>query len=560
MVYYVIIAAVLVTAAVIIYGAVSRRSIYKSVDRLEKWKSEISNKPVADEIAKVKDLKMSGETEEKFEEWRKEWDDILGRHLPDIEEALFDIEERANRYRFGKARVLIEGVDNQLQDMDAHIQKIFREVEQLIHSEEENRSGITENREMFGKLQGHLAENRLSLGSTAPVFERKLKEMEAAFTEFQEERDAGNYTKANQILSRVHTELKQEELNMSTVPGLLVDIETDICAECTELENGVQEMEQEGYILSHYDIRDKVKSIREELPELKKAVENLELERVQERLDEIRTFIEETYDSLEKEVEARRFVEENAPETREELTRLEEQASSLGEERRKVERSYRIPEDEQKRQEKVETSIQEALKEWRVFQDVQENQKQPFTGLKKNLEQLKKDIAGIDQSIRRSKEKLHTLRKDELKALETLRTLRRQLLRDRMTLERSYLPKVPSSLLNEMDAAGERLNAAASNLEESPVEMGRVNASVEDAEHYVQKVHQQLHATIDQAHLAERAIQLGNRHRSSSEVIHNALIEAESLFKKGYYDEAVNAAVQAVERKEPNAMQKLEMH
>ncbi|MGY4689210.1 septation ring formation regulator EzrA [Salibacterium sp. K-3] len=560
MVYYTMITAALIIAVVIIYGAVSRRGIYKSVDRLEQWKTEIASKPVADEIAKVKGLQMSGETEEKFEEWRKEWEDILGTHLPDIEEALFDIEEWANKYRFGKARSLADGVEKQLQDIDSHIQKIFREVGQLIHSEEENRAGITENREMLEKLREYLAENRLSLGSTAPVFDRRLKNMEDSIAEFEEEREAGNYSKANQILSRLHTELKQEEHNMGTVPALLVDIETDLPADCTELEKGLEEMEQEGYIVEHYDIPAEINNIRGELPDLKKAVENLELERVQERLQDIRTFMEETYRKLEKEVEARQFVEENTEEAREELTRLEEQVASLGEEREKVGESYRIPDEEQKRQEDVEKSMQNTLQEWRVFQDVQENRKQPFTGLKKTLEQLKKEMAGIDQSIRRSKEKLYMLRKDELKALETLRSLRRQLLRDRMTLERSYLPKVPSTLLNEMDAAEERLNAAASILEKTPVEMGRVNASVEDADHYVQKVHQQLHATIEQARLAERAIQFGNRYRSSSEVIHDALVEAEDLFKKGYYDEAVNTAVQAVERKEPHAMQKLEMN
>ncbi|MFZ4450676.1 septation ring formation regulator EzrA [Salibacterium aidingense] len=559
MVYYVIITLAFLIAIFIIYGAVSRRHIYKNVDRLEQWKTEIANQPVADEIAKVKGLTMSGETEEKFEEWRREWDEILGVHLPDIEEALFDIEEWANKYRFKKAKTHIEGVDNQLGEMESHIQTIFKEVEQLIHSEEENRSGISETQERFENLRRYLSQNWLSLGDTAPVLERRLKECETLFSSFHEEREAGNYSRANQILNELNTGMSREEEFMRTIPAVLVDIQSDLPAECAELEKGIEEMEEAGYVLAHYDFLTQIQQVREEFPDLQKAAVNLEVEWAQERLQQIRSFLEDTYKTLEKEVEARRFVEENVHETRQELSRLEEQVNSLAREREKVEVSYRIPGEEQQRQAEVEKNMQTALQEWRVFQDVQENKKQSFTGLKKSLDHIKKEMGSLEQNIRRSKEKLYTLRKDELKALDTLRSLRRQLLQDRMTLERSFLPKVPSSLLNEIDAAEERLEAASSILGEVPVELGRVNASVEDAEHYVNRVHQQLNATVEQAKLAERAIQYGNKYRSQSSSIDDSLKEAEGYFRKGYYDEAVNTAVQTLEQKEPNALKKLEI-
>ncbi|MDQ0298555.1 septation ring formation regulator [Salibacterium salarium] len=557
MIYYVILILALLIAGVIIYGALYRRNIYKAVDRLESWKTKIANKPVADEISKVKGLTMSGETEEKFEEWRKEWDDILGIQLPNVEEALFDIEEWANKYRFRTSKVHIEGVEQQLQDIDTHIAAIFQEVEQLIHSEEENRTGITDKQKQYENMRQFLSQNWLSLGKAALILEKRCKEMEKSFSAFYEEREAGNYKKANQILNQLHEEMTAEEERMHAVPAMLVEIEKDLPEECKELEQGIEEMEADGYKVDHYNFRTRIRESQEAFTEMTKAVSNLELEGIQDRIKEIRSFIEEAFNTLEKEVEARRYVEEQTPEAKQELVQLEEQINELEQEREKVQASYRIPDEEQQRQEKTAKNLQATFQQWRVFEDVKEHQKQSFSGLKKTLEQIKKEINNLEKSIRGSKEKLYTLRKDEVKALEMLKNLRRQLLRDQMTLQRSFLPKVPSSLLNEIDAAEERLEAAASILEEVPVEIGRVNGSVEDAEHHVNKVHQQLKATMEQARFAERAIQYGNKYRSSSAAVEEALLQAENYFRKGYYDEAVSTAIQAIEQKEPNAVDKI---
>ncbi|WP_158736569.1 septation ring formation regulator EzrA [Alteribacillus sp. YIM 98480] len=557
MMVYVILTAALIIAVIIIYGAVSRKKIYKEVDRLEQWKTKIANQPVADEIAKVKGLTMSGETEEKFEEWRKEWDDIVGSHLPDIEEALFDIEEWANKYRFRKSKELLEAVGVQLKDIDSHILNIFNEVEHLIHSEEENRTGITETKEKFSSIRQYITQNWLSLGRTARIFENHMNELKDMMAVFDQETEAGNYMKANHILNELNEKLRKTEQQVNEVPALLVEVEAELPEECKDVQYGMEEMESKGYQLDHFDFHSKLEEFRNEFPVLSKAVADLELERVQDRVQEIRNYFDHIYQTLEKEVEARRFVEVQTMEAREEIDRLEIQLNELQQEREKVKMSYRIPDEEDKRQKKAENGMEGTLKNWRVFRDMYEYRKQSFTGLKENLESLKQEINTLDKNIRNSKEQLYTLRKDELKALETLKTLRRQLLQDRMKLERSLLPKIPSILLNEVDAAEERLEAAVSALEEVPVEMGRVNAAAEDAEHLVNKVHQELRTTLEQARLAERAIQYGNKYRSQSLSIDEKLLQAEDHFRKGYYDEAVHTAIGAVEQKDPNALENI---
>ncbi|WP_240374601.1 septation ring formation regulator EzrA [Bacillus piscicola] len=554
MIVYIIIAAAVLIAAVIIYGAVFRRIIYKEVDQLEKRKTTIANQQVAEEIAKVKTLTMSGETEVKFEKWRDEWDEILEDHLPNIDETLFDIEEQANKYRFRSAREMLSMVDRQLQGIDEMIHTIFVEVEELIHSEEESREGITEIRARFLEMQKFISQNWRSLGSTATTFEAHLNELKEALAQFDVETEAGNYIKANHILKELGAQVTQEQTKLKQVPVLFIEIESDLPKEIQEAVDGMKEMETAGYELSHYDFHHQLQEIRRELPELYKSVGDLELDRVQGRIVEIRDYVDYIYDTLEAEAEARLFVEENIISVKKDMEDLVERLDDLEEEREKVKVSYRVPEEEEKKQQKAEEAMEESLKKWRVFMDLQENQKLPFIGLKSNLLEIQKDVKRIDHAVRQSRELLYTLREDELKALETLKEQRRKVLNDRMTLQRAMLPKIPASLLHELEEAGERLDAAWAAIEEMPVEMGNVNKLVGEAEQFVTKMHQQLRATMKQAKLAERAIQYGNKYRRHSEAVDEALEAAEDYFRRGYYDEAVTAAVQAIEKLDPNVL------
>jgi hypothetical protein len=94
-----------------IYNYAYRKKMYREIDRLEAWKIAIMNRPITDELSKVKQLNMTGETEQLFERWRQQWDDIVATRLPAVEEKLFDVEEFLDKYRYTKAKGVLRDIE-----------------------------------------------------------------------------------------------------------------------------------------------------------------------------------------------------------------------------------------------------------------------------------------------------------------------------------------------------------------------------------------------------------------------------------------------------------------
>lgn len=554
---YIIYGIVVLLVCIVVYGAWSRKRIYKEVDRLENKKLQLMNRPVTEELSKIKGLKMSGETEDRFEQWRSEWDDIVTIQLPDMEEKLFDIEEHANKYRFNKARKIIAFVDQELINLEKHIEQMISEVDQLIHSEEENRENIHKVKDLYDETKKKLWVQKGTLGNASQMIERKLKDMQEEFALFDAHMEDGNYFQAKELLHHLDTSLKQEIDTMDELPHYLVLIEKDLPKQIEELEHGFKEMEADGYNLDHFSFSWQVNEMKKRLSALLPLVENLKLSEVKEPLEAIQKELDEIYEKLEHEVLSRNVVENELTELQEKVDRLPLQFQELRTDTETVKLNYRISEDEDKKQMKMEKQLKDLLSQFSVIKDAAQENKQSFTSLRKMTQQLSEDIESFNSDLKEAKEGLNDMRSDERKASEMINELRSELVEAQKRLQKSNLPGVPDTLIMNMDDAEKSLVKASDKLNEVPLSLEEVIMKVDDARSYVHQCIEKLNKTMEEANLAEQVIQFGNRYRSQNDELNIKLLQAEDKFRHYYYDEALEIAVQAIEPVEPDVLNKV---
>lgn len=160
--------------ALIVVGYLIKKKYFKEMDRLEAWKIDLMNRPVLDEMSKVKLLNMTGQTEELFERWRNQWDEVVTVQLPKLEEMLFDAEEYIDRYRFNKAKGVQLAIAGKLQETEDQIKSILEELHELVGSEEKNRVEIEGLKEQYRESKKMLLAHRHSFGNSEKSLEEQL--------------------------------------------------------------------------------------------------------------------------------------------------------------------------------------------------------------------------------------------------------------------------------------------------------------------------------------------------------------------------------------------------
>ncbi|MCR6111658.1 septation ring formation regulator EzrA [Bacillus sp. A301a_S52] len=554
---YIVYTVILLFLVMIIYGAWARKRVYKEVDRLESEKLQLMNEPVREELARIKGLKMSGETEERFEQWREEWDNIITIQLPDMEEKLFDIEEMANKYRFQKAKRYIKFMDEELAAVKQQMKEMIGEVDELLHSEEKNREDIHAVKEQFDDTKKKLWVQKGTLGQAAPIIEARLNEVHEMFAHFDEQTNEGNYFQAREILLEMQSLLTLYFNYMDEIPQLLVKLEKDLPKQLEELEKGLEEMKADGYPLHHFSYEWQVNEMKRQLIATLPVVENLQLTDAEEPVQRIENEINDIYGKLEHEVLSRNFVEKELPELNERLTKLRQLFEELSAEIETIKLNYRLDEEHDRHQIKLEKDLKNLFSQFAVLEDAMEGKKQSFTTLRKMIQDFQEQIQATEDDITETTDNLNLLRSDERQAEQTIQDLKHTLTQSQKHLQRSNIPGVPESSMVRLEEAEKLLRSASDGLNQMPISMKEINHKVEQAKKQVDECVTELEKTIDYAQLSEKAIQYGNRYRSQNDHVNIKLLQAEDRFRNYLYEEALELAVEALEPIDPDVLEKI---
>lgn len=558
MIYIVI--AIVTFLALILYGAMSRRRVYKEIDRLEAWKMQIMNRPLTEEISKVKGMAMIGETEEKFEMWRQEWDEMVTTQLPNLEEDLFDAEEYTDKYRFKKAKSILAGVSQSLEKIDLRIKEITSEINELVTSEELNREEIVEAKEKLQETKKYYLTHIRALGQTAPIFDKELDEIKALIESFESLTVQGSHLEARQRLVESLNRISDCKTKMQGVPELLVILQSDIPNSLKELSVGFTEMEQQGYVLHHIGIEKEISSLKDLNDQALNKVLELELESAQKDMDETVQKMDQLYEMLENEVHSKQFVISEREVFFSNIQDLHDRIENLKQETQIVSSTYLIEQNEAEMQKKIEKLFHKLQSRFLIIEDSIDEKRESYSVIREMMEEMQKQMEELQRSQKVYEEMLHNLRKDELETKQSLRGLRKKLLEARRMVQKSNLPGLPEHYLITIGKAEEYIIEVSKKLDEKPLEMSDVSYVLNKAHEAVIEGYDETSKMIENAFLAEKLIQYGNRFRSSYQSVSVRLIEAEIAFRNYQYEDALEIAASAIESVRPGILKEMEIN
>jgi len=553
-----IIGFIFLVIALFIIGYFIKRKHYKEIDRLEAWKLNIMDRPVLAEMSRVKQLNMTGQTEEMFERWRSEWDEVVTVMLPDVEELLFDGEEYIDKYRFGKAKEVQRAIQAKLEETEEWIKRILSELTELVGSEEKNKVEIEELKEMYRESRKTLLAHRHSYGNAEKKLEEILDEAMAAFKEFEERTEHGDYLQAREIVMGLRKLLEDVSMQMERIPQLLIECQSLLPSQIAELKAGQREMAEQGYYLEHLELEAEAEKLENELRVYLSLIEDVQIEKVEEGTIGLRERIEGLLDLLEKEVHAKHFIFEKKDASAEVLSHIREANEKLRAEVSHVQETYHLSENDLSFQRKLEKKLTDLVTRFEILEEKIKMNETAQTSLSLELEEIRVDLEAFREDQLSFSRKLSDLRKDEMEAKETVRELIRKIADTTRLVARSNIPGLPEEYTYLLEDGDDSIRNVMEKLDEKPLDMDAVKKHLEIAELTIEKLVGTTEEMVENVILAERVIQYGNRYRSKYPSVAKGLSEAEKSFRNFDYQKALEQAATSIEEIDPGAIKKIE--
>ncbi|MFE8704170.1 septation ring formation regulator EzrA [Cytobacillus sp. FJAT-54145] len=553
-----IIGGLVIIIGLYIAGYFYKKKSYKEVDRLESWKMDIINRPVLEEMSKVKQLNMTGETELLFESWRNEWDDIVATQLPDVEEYLFDAEEYIDKYRFKKAKEVLGAIEEHLTDTEKKIKNLLDEINELVGSEEKNRVEIESLKEVYRESKKTLLAHRHSYGIAEAQLELELDEVIKQFQQYEERTENGDYLKAREVVLSIRSRLTEIAEKMEVIPNLLVECQSNLPSQIHDVKEGYREMVESGYLLEHVQLEKETGRLEKELETYLTHIRKLEIVDVQKGIEDVKESIDLLYELLEKEVLAKHFVTENEDKTRTLLENTKETNQAVKLEIQHIQQSYHIQEKELEDQNMLEKKITQLIKRYELLEHKVKSESTAHTLLSEEMNDIKSQLEAIQQDQQAFSEKLQMLRKDEMAAREKVKELTGKIAESIRLVTKSNVPGLPQDYKYLLEDAKEHIQNVKMKLEEKPLDISNVQKHLEIAVMTVEKVYETTIELLETVDLVEKVIQYGNRYRSRYSSVDKGLKEAELSFRGYDYNTALEQAATSIEEIEPGALKRIE--
>ncbi|WP_373893082.1 septation ring formation regulator EzrA [Virgibacillus natechei] len=555
-----IIGTILVIIALIIIGLILRKRVYDVVDKYEAWKMDIMDRNIATHLGRIKRLNLAGETQEKFEAWKERLEFILTKELPDIEEHLFDAEEAADRYRFSKAKKTLNNTDKVLHSIENDIEKMLKEVDDLLESEETSRTDAESVEPSIKALRKVLSQNRYQYGKAERHFDIKIDELEEKLTTYYDLVESGDYYEAKQSIDDLKVSLDALEQQIDEFPAIFKMCKHDLPTQLDELYAGLKEMKADGYRVDHLAFEKEIRSYKEQLLNIVNRLESGDTTGTDEMVTDIDERVKEMYQLLEKEAIAKNYVENQLPSFRHSVEILSNTFHETKTEVEELKQTYYFEDSDMETYLALDKRITSLKNQLEELSNDMETADTSHSELREEVENGFQQIEELQQKHEEFKKRIHNLRKDELEAKEKLQEMRGELYDTSRKLKKSNIPGVPSFIWNMMETASEKNSLVMKTLEKQPLDMAEVQYALNESKKAIDNVIEQTDMMLEQAYLTEQVIQYANRYRSQHQLLAAKLSESERLFRSYEYELALEKAAKAVEEIEPGALKRIEAY
>lgn len=425
------------------------------------------------------------------------------------------------------------------------VNQLDQELYTVIKPEEESRHAILKLKENFRRVKQIFYANSNGLELVSNSFNRIFDKLDSSFAEFETHIEGAEYDEANVLIPVITRVVNSLDKCLSILPNLCILSQNIIPEKITALEAEYAAIEKRGIPLFNLNFKHRVEVWNLTLATIRKKLVNLETAGVMDTLDTIQNEIEELRGQLNLEISDKdEFTKENEV-LYLKVIDLEKVFLKICSILPQVKDIYLVDDAQQQRIEELRESMDKLGASKRALDNfIHSSTKQPYSILKKKLDDLNVDYENAKQGVNDFKAYIDSLKSSSEEAYTMVfvyyyRCKQIESLLREMNIEsfqEQYTPQVENcyALLNDIDVT----------LKVKPINVTAINEMVEQLKATANTLFDDVENKYREQQLAESAIVYANRDRNHQADVHQQLSVLEKNFFQGdfvkVYHEANN--------------------
>ena len=555
---FVVIAVISITVVLVVIQKHKVKAIKDELETLDKEKNMIASTPVLSELSKVEPIIKNDKMGEKYKNWQRRFEMIRDNKIALINDMIIELDlESTNGKDYKTIRKKMAKTEIEIYKARESANELLNEIKEITLSEEKYRSIVTKLKTKYRHLVKAFQNHRSDYEDVADVIDLQFENIEKRFLDFENVMEKNEYDEVIHIVKALDTMIDHMAIVIEEAPNLVLLAEKLIPRRIEEIEATSQEMEEKGYPLGYLKIPYNMEESRKNISTILDRIRVLNLEDCMFELKTMLDYLDSIFNDFEKERFARRVYEEESLLFEKKLKKTTKIIKDIYAQLDDIKSMYDLKDEDIVTLDDISRRMRTLQADYKkLVQDLKDKTK-PYSDASKEISTLNGNLKALEEELDVSLRTLGSMHEDEMRAREQLDDIQ-ELLKQCKSRIRSYkLPIIMNNYFIELSEANEAILEIIKELDKKPIVIKVLNMRVDTARDLVLKLYNTTNEMIKTAQLAEMAIVYGNKFRSIMDEVDAGLSNAEMLFHKGSYKEALEVSLSSIELVEEDFHSKL---
>lgn len=541
----------------IVYHSIKLKIYRQEILDLQNQINGIKTLPLQYRLGRVQSIaKNMPEVAEEYEQFTKDFEKItefqkneLGVLVNEVDESLFYGKTHGIKKKLALIHEMTQRYDHDAKDLLTRIEKVT-EIENI------QRVEIIRVKGKYREVGNEYEKIRVKVEEFVPHALEMFKELDDDFVKLETLMNNQMFADAKNFTEEIENRIDSLQENLKDLPSYVYVVSDLLPSKIDKVDELITSLEGDEYALEEMNIAARRQEVDEQMEESIAHVKNVDIKGAAEVLEPLIGLIEELVIDLGKELDSYKQFKEKWRESYNELQRLTDVYQNTMKEYRRLFTEFVIDEEEVVISKKYEEfkQIQEDAND---LIEQMESGHFAYANMLEHVENLYDRMMQHDTYLEEFEKQKEDIETKNQKTEELLENINIVLLEIKSEIKNEHLPLVNDSYRDYIADSYNKVEEIKRFKAHKPVVLNELCAKVEGARDVIYKLYDNVHNMIVTAGMVEDAIVYANRYRSMFLEVNTELTKAEVLFRNGEYRNALQVAVDILERLEPGKYEEL---